>query len=126
VGFHSTASGDHRAINYSYSLSTVSGESELGGLVGANQAPISSCYSAGKVTGATRVGGLVGQQWSGSSISGSYYDTDASGSDAGAGTGKSTAAMKQEATFSGWDFFDVWGLDSEINNGYPYLLYTKR
>ena len=27
-----------------------------------------------------------------------------------------------ETTYIGWDFEDIWGIDSDTNNGYPYLL----
>ena len=36
--------------------------------------------------------------------------------------GKTTAQMKIQSNYpSNWDFTDVWGIDSSINNGYPYL-----
>jgi len=31
--------------------------------------------------------------------------------------------MKKTYTDAGWDFENVWGIDAEINNGYPYLLW---
>jgi len=38
--------------------------------------------------------------------------------------GLSTNQMKQAETYiqAGWDFDDIWGVDPEINDGYPYLL----
>ena len=38
-----------------------------------------------------------------------------------AGTGKTTAEMKQRSTYEGWDFETVWGISSAINDGYPFL-----
>ena len=38
-----------------------------------------------------------------------------------AGTGKTTAEMKQRSTYEGWDFETVWGISSSINDGYPFL-----
>jgi len=37
--------------------------------------------------------------------------------------GKSTAEMKTRETFtsSGWDFENIWNIDPNINDGYPYL-----
>jgi hypothetical protein len=37
--------------------------------------------------------------------------------------GKLTTEMKTPSTFleSGWDFDNIWDIDSEINNGYPHL-----
>ena len=40
---------------------------------------------------------------------------------AGDAIGTNTAAMKTQATFTGWDFGTVWGLAPDRNNGYPYL-----
>lgn len=37
------------------------------------------------------------------------------------GEGKTTAELKDEATFAEWDLEDVWVLDTEINDGYPAL-----
>ena len=53
-------------------------------------------------------------------------------SDAGKGTGKTTAQMKTKATFTdnsstdlntSWDFNYIWNIDTSgtINGGYPYL-----
>jgi hypothetical protein len=53
-------------------------------------------------------------------------------SDAGKGTGKTTAQMKTLATFTdtattglstSWDFNYIWNIDTSgtINGGYPYL-----
>jgi hypothetical protein len=37
------------------------------------------------------------------------------------GIGKTTEEMKQEVTYTGFNFARVWGIDSNINDGYPYL-----
>jgi len=39
------------------------------------------------------------------------------------GTGKTTAQMKTEATFTdaGWEFATIWRIKSTFNDGYPYL-----
>jgi hypothetical protein len=29
--------------------------------------------------------------------------------------------MKQQSTYNYWDFTNVWAINPEINNGYPYL-----
>jgi len=49
--------------------SVVSGVSRVGGLVGTNVAAVTGCYSAGAVSGGERVGGLIG-------YSSYYYVTD--------------------------------------------------
>ncbi|MEN6317089.1 MAG: S-layer homology domain-containing protein [Clostridiaceae bacterium] len=71
-------------------------------------------------TAATHKGGLIGQNTG--TVSGSYYDSGVSGQSDAVGTSKSTADMKLQSTFTGWDFNNIWGLNSGINSGYPYLL----
>ncbi|MDR0516289.1 MAG: hypothetical protein LBH25_04520 [Fibromonadaceae bacterium] len=86
--------------------------------------------TASYVEGKNNVGGFVGTMMYGWSIShfmyNSYYDMKTSGQsdDEGKGEGKTTAEMKQRATFVNWDFDDIWSINSAINNGYPYLLNT--
>ncbi len=43
------------------------------------------------------------------------------------GTSKTALAMTMKATYEGWDFDTIWAIDSEVNEGYPYLQwqYTK-
>jgi hypothetical protein len=110
------------SVSNSYSTSTVTGEKYVGGLIGEitnTGSPVRNSYAAGVVVGNERVGGLVG---GGGTITSSYYDSEVSGQGDTRGTGKSTAEMKREVTFITWDFELIWGLDSGINNGYPYLL----
>jgi hypothetical protein len=116
-------------IKNSYSGGTVTGNDMVGGLVGNSSAglphltwignTISNSYSTALVNGNTNVGGLIGSE-SGSTISDSYWDTQASGQATSAGgTGKTTAEMKQQATYANWDFDKVWTIDE--GNGYPDL-----
>lgn len=86
---------------------------------------ITNCYSMGLVTATsamyTSKGGLVAIDWDGIYTS-CYYDSETSGcSDTDKGTPKTTAQMKSEATYDGWDFTDIWAIDPAINDGYPYL-----
>jgi hypothetical protein len=37
------------------------------------------------------------------------------------GTAKTSAELRQQSTYTGWDFDGVWGINSYINEGYPYL-----
>lgn len=100
----------------------------VGGFIGnaSGFANISNCYSIGKVNAkGDYAGGFAGCcDISGSTIYQSYWNKQTSGKSisAGGGTGKTTAQMKQQATFSGWDFTKVWGISASRNNGYPYLL----
>ncbi len=97
-------------------------ENIAGGFIGkiyALTVPISYCYSTGTVSAGTREGGLIGDYEAVSikPVSASYWDTQTSGiSTSTAGTGKTTAQMHQQTTFSGWDFINIW----KINEGVDY------
>jgi The GLUG motif. len=102
-----------------------------GGFVGRNNTTITNSYSIGDVleatTASTYLGAFVGSAGGSSAIQNSYYDKDANNKSATAGgTGKTTAEMKNSSTFSAWDFSTIWGINNEINNGYPYLLWSVK
>lgn len=59
------------------------------------------------------------------SVESSYWDTETSGqSESYGGEGKITAQMKQRATFDGWNFNNIWGIEGGIS--YPYLLNNEQ
>ena len=102
-----------------------------GGLVGDNhgQANILHCYSSGDVNslaGCQYVGGLVGSQ-NESDINSSYF-LNTSGPDNGLGEPLTDAQMKQQDSFTGWDFLgesingteDIWRMCFD-NVNYPLL-----
>ena len=69
---------------------------------------MSNSYSTGGVTGDDDVGGLVG--YSEGTVSNSFWDTETSGQSTSAGgTGKNTTEMQDIATFSGagWNIIAV-------------------
>lgn len=104
----------------SYSASSVIGDANVGGLVGENEGTVGDSYSRGSVTGNTNVGGLVGRNVG--TVSGSFWDNQTSGQAiSGGGTGKTTAQMKDFATFSGalWDTIAVAN-SSTRNTGYVW------
>lgn len=70
----------------------------------------------------THKGGLIGEN--SGTVSSSYYDKEISAqTDTGKGDPKSTNEMKDSDSFSSWEnFSSVWGMETGINNGYPYLL----
>ena len=71
-------------------------------------------------------GGLVGDAdvGLGTTCSDLFWDTQTSGQAADGcdanSTGKTTAQMKQEATFTNWDFGSIWQIEEDVN--YPRLL----
>jgi hypothetical protein len=87
-----------------------------GGLVGENSwgGTITNCYATGSVSASGSewqpgvAGGLVGENWGGE-VMDSFWDIETSGQTTSAGgTGKTTAEMQTESTFTdaGWDFVD--------------------
>jgi len=93
---------------------------------------LTNCYAANTLTvpEGGQKGGLYGQStYAGSSITmtNSFWDKEIAGTTQGylGGTGKTTAEMKTQTTFTdaGWDFTTtpIWVINSYDNNGYPYL-----
>jgi photosystem II stability/assembly factor-like uncharacterized protein/alpha-tubulin suppressor-like RCC1 family protein len=93
-----------------------------GGFCGHNyQAEFTNCFSTGEVTGSASKGGFNGYN-EGGTISNCYWDTESSGlTNSSGGSGKTTSLMKTESTFSNWDFDYVWDINSNENDGYPFI-----
>ncbi|HOH46452.1 MAG TPA: GLUG motif-containing protein, partial [Candidatus Cloacimonadota bacterium] len=120
------------SINNSYSRVNVTGAHYIGGLVGYHgSGSILNCYSTGTVSGGQK-GGLIGA--SGGTVTSSYWDTQTSGiATSFGGTGKTTAQMQTQSTYTGWDFGvetengtnDYWFMTTEDNGAYPFLIWEK-
>jgi hypothetical protein len=126
VGFNTSSS----TVSSSYSTGAVMGGYKyVGGLVGYNtdSSMVSSCYSTVSVFGSEYVGGLVGKN-SSSEVNDSYYNNETSDQISGIGTdnnsqavtGLSTTEMKQDSSFTHWDFTSTWAV--RIDSTYPALL----
>jgi len=104
-------------ITQSYATGKVTGDDQVGGLVGHScLGTITQSYSTGKVTGEDQVGGLVGINYGGS-VKKSYWDTQTSDQDSGVrGTGKTSAEMKVQTTYSDWDFTSVWNICNDVSS----------
>ncbi|HRS42496.1 MAG TPA: GLUG motif-containing protein [Candidatus Diapherotrites archaeon] len=120
-------------FNSNYSFSNVhrssGGNTGFGGFVGYNK--------SGKIINSYSIGTVSGNSWtptdkgfSGLITTGgiyedtnNFYDTETSlqTSTAGNALGKTTEEMKQQQTYVGWDFTNVWAIDPNKNNGYPYF-----
>ncbi len=117
------------SVSNSYSRATVTASGNYnGGMAGVlidSESSISNTYSTGSVPiGSSSIGGLLGVNFFGSPVTNSYWDTQTSGrASSGGGTGKTTAQMKTQSTFTGWDFDDVWMIDVSHNDGYPILIW---
>ena len=116
-------------ITNSYAAGSVSGNNQVGGLVGWNWNTISNCYATSGISGVNRIGGLVG--YNKGSVTTSFWDFQTSGQSTSAGgTGKTTAEMQMQVTFTdaGWDFVgeringseDIWMMTCE-GMSYPKL-----
>jgi len=110
-----------------YATGNVTAPMMKGGLIGTlsggsgEVVTVTNCHSSGLVSGGgTYFGGLLGKTYLTTVVS-SYYDTQTSGqSDTGKGTPKTTAQMKQEATFTNWNFSTIWDIVENVS--YPTLL----
>ncbi len=114
------------SISNCYSRGNVNGTGDgVGGLLGFHfDGTVSNCYSTGLVTGnGNHTGGLIGETETVSFIE-CFWDIETSGqSTSDGGTGLTTAQMKTQSTYTdaGWNFPDVWNINPELNDGYPYL-----
>ncbi len=125
LGIAETQSSGQITISNSYATGVVNGNSpRQGGLVGQLYLGIttSNSYAIGRVNSSQfDTGGLIGRNYA-STVTTSYYDRETTGkSDSGKGLARFTNEMKQHSNYSGWDFTNVWGIDENLNNGYPYL-----
>lgn len=96
-----------------------------GGLIGLliSNASLTNGYATGKVSLSRNVGfkgGLIGFRGSTRSapVTSSYWDVTASGTKTSAGgTRRTTAQMKTQKNYRGWDFTNVWSIQEGV--GYP-------
>jgi hypothetical protein len=130
---------------YSHAAITgVTGSEVGGGLVGQNAGFVNRSYSTGIVPVGTGKGGLIGDDFGSGGVLNSFWDTETSGNNVSdEGIGKTTAEMKNVATFtntettglwSAWDFVgnpnddtandNIWDIDPLVNQGYPYLAFS--
>ncbi len=90
-----------------YACGAVSGSDRVGGFVGYQVDDVLRSYSTGAPSGSTNVGGFCGDNTA--SITDCFWDTETSGTGSSdGGTGKTTAQMKQKATFPTWNFSTIW------------------
>ncbi len=112
------------ALGSVFSSDTTNGN--VGGLIGSVSGPstannIKNCYAAGKVLGTgSDVGGLFGILNT-VTFTNNYYDSIKAGVTVKRpyDVGRFTTAMKQQSTFSGWDFTNIWKIEEGLT--YPYL-----
>jgi hypothetical protein len=105
----------------SYSLAYARGSSNtFGGLVAWNYyGTITNSYSSGGVAAKSSTGGLSGFSSVGT-VNNSFWNSETSAQVSSAGgDGLTMAQMKSVASFTGWDFTNIWAIDE--GSSYPYL-----
>jgi len=128
VGGFVGLSDDTSNITDCYATGSVTGSDYVGGFVGHNDydftygrsSTLTNCYSVGSVRGeGSYVGGFAGsndqEDFMNAKCINCFWDTETSGQiRGGCGTGKTTAEMKRQATFTNWDFDTVWDIVEDV------------
>jgi hypothetical protein len=102
---------------------SVTATNDVGGFIGQiSQTSIARSYVNGPVTGSLNLGPIRGAAYTPASIASVYWNSEAVGpligTDANA---RSSEALRDPATYVGWDLMSVWAIDPLRNNGFPYL-----
>ena len=116
-------SASESSINNCYNNGSVTAYRHAGGICASTYGTISNCYNTGTLTASSdddvSIGGIYGYNQDEESIAINSYCLELY--DNTFGTQLTSDQMKNEASFTGFDFDDVWGIDPSINNGYPHL-----
>jgi hypothetical protein len=117
-------------ISNSYSIVEVGGRFPTpypGGIASLNAGAISKSYAAGQITAASNFGAIAGTN--NGTLTQDYWDEDYTGADVGFGCGSGSCAgatglTHEQITGALPAGFDpaIWGLDANVNGGWPYLL----
>ncbi|MCX6304051.1 MAG: T9SS type A sorting domain-containing protein [Bacteroidetes bacterium] len=130
-------------IKYCYSSASVSSNADfynnIGGFIGQNGGAsqyITQCYATGIVfidpakLISNSSGGFAGIN--SGIVESSYWDIETTGQTSGGKStsgifnvyGETTAQMKTQSTFTGWNFTNNWFMSPACNNGYPCFYYA--
>ena len=121
------------SISTSYATGAVTGDSEVGGLIGTvnNSKSVSECFAAGNTVGHADVGGLIGVN--AGDVEATFWDTEMTGQNNGIGrgilvgtTGLTTDQMQGDAAednMEGFDFQEIW---RTVIGGYPALQWEEQ
>lgn len=115
-------------VENSYAKGNVNGVEGTGGFAGRLWSyEVTNVYSKGSVQGTSSVGGLVGYMGVvdiPNVVTSSYWDKQTSGQqNSAAGVGKTTAEMKRQSIFVGWDFNNIWRILED--RSYPFLKWQR-
>jgi parallel beta-helix repeat protein len=112
VGWH------QGTISNCYAKGDAVGAYDIGGLAGYSNGAIAYCYATGIVSGDNDVGGFVGKCGKSSTLDDVYYLNTSTINRHGMPI--SSATMKTEKRFDGWQSDSVWGITEALI--YPYLI----
>jgi hypothetical protein len=123
---------DNVSVKNSYAKGIIYSESgSASGFIAMNSAvhpTVQNCYSAVSLeNSSSRYAFVYNVYFSTESIQvntpGCFYDSDISNAEDDHSTAqyKRTAQMKTQSTYTGWDFDEIWAINSTINDGYPHL-----
>ncbi|MEN6425183.1 MAG: GLUG motif-containing protein [Phycisphaerales bacterium] len=124
-GFALCCYGKMSEICDCYCVGSVEGTVGAAGFVYTSTPTVWRCYSTCVVRSDGTAGGFTGVEdpysdWHTASVEDCYWDKEASGIDVSdAGTGMNTEEMKQQASFTGWDFENTWMICEGVD--YPRL-----
>ncbi|MCG2590997.1 choice-of-anchor Q domain-containing protein, partial [Rhodohalobacter sulfatireducens] len=119
-GLVGVTSNTNTLIENVYAGANVTGQDGTGGLIGDVTGTLNNVYSFSSVSGISNDGALIG---TGSPTGNSewYFSTETGSTDNGTGTGLDGEQMRQQASFSGFDFSSMWQIQSGDFTSYPYL-----
>jgi hypothetical protein len=108
-------------VDNCFATGAVQASRYAGGFIGTSyNTRITKSYSVGVVTASQNIGGFVSVCGL-ATIADCYWDVEASRlSESDCGSGKTTAQVKQQATFVNWDFANIWTITE--GESYPELL----
>ena len=132
--------GRNAYIENCYSICSVTGSSIAGGIIGQlSSGSISNCYAGGSVSGSDKVGAFIGTISGTPTFENCYWNQDGGytldglsvepwasggGEDLTGVTALTAEQMRQQSSFVGFDFTNIWAIDSSVNGGMPYLQQT--
>ncbi|MEI7420845.1 MAG: glycine-rich protein, partial [Prolixibacteraceae bacterium] len=110
-----------------YATGNVTGDNRAAGLVGSNSGTVVNGYSIGHVYPASSFSQLDGPFANDNAPTNCFWNSDIWTTGSTNGTGKTTAQLKIQSTFAGWDFATtpIWQIDCVNNSGYPYLAWQS-
>lgn len=119
--------GTEMRISEVFFRGEVTGEKGVGGIIGNINNDfnwLTSSYVDGQIIGNTNTQvffGITNPSSSNTFAKNLFFNKDKTTVSTSVGKGKTTAEMKLQETYTGFDFDTEWGIDPNINNGFPYL-----